>query len=74
MAIPEHNETLIDLDPCIDSVITIYDRYFQVAITDISNPLVSFEDFVNQLIIRGITEYDKQLAAIEKSLGIKVGE
>ena len=61
----------IDLNPLVmDNVERMYDRYFQVAMTSTDQPILSFDGFVNSLLVRGIVEYDKQLVELEQKLGI----
>lgn len=65
------NRTEIDLQPLVmSSVERMYGRYFQVAMTSTDKSILSFDDFVNQLLVRGLVEHNKQLVEIEKKLGI----
>ncbi len=52
------------------SLVRMYDRYMEVAVTDDKNPIMSFADFVSQLVVRGMIEYGHHLMALEKELGI----
>ena len=49
-----------------DSLIEIYDRYVEQAMG--YDKIMSFEDFFNQMLIRGMLEYSKQLTDLERSL------
>ncbi len=59
----------IDLQPSVYlAVVTMYDRYHEV--TTVSKVPMDFPDFFNQLVVRGLIEYNEPLADIEKKLGI----
>jgi len=53
-----------------DSLVSMYDRYMVIAIgiTVSPAPIMSFNDFVNQLLVRGMVEYNVQLLELEKEI------
>ena len=59
----------INIQPAVYlAVVRMYRRYFEATI--VSKVPMSFPEFFNQLVVRGLLEYDKPLAEIEKQLGI----
>ena len=49
------------------AVMTMYDRFCQVNFAN-NKPACSFEDFFNQLVVRGMCEYNPQLCGIEEDM------
>ena len=57
------------------SVVAMYDRYFQVAQGNsehhdpASTAIMTYGDFINQLLVRGMYEYNNDLIKAEKASG-----
>lgn len=67
------NDYWIDMEiqPCIiASLIRRYNRYTEADSHQIEHEILSFKDFVNQIIVRGLLAYEPMLQEIEKELGI----
>ena len=61
----------IDIQPFVTkAIVRMYDRYVVVTKAEAKKNPMSLADFRNQLIIRGLVGFDKQLAKCEKQLGI----
>ena len=59
-----------EIQPSVDcALVNMYDRYFQVTMRG-RKPILSFVDFFNQIIIRGLVAYSEPLEKIEKKIGI----
>ena len=46
-------------------MVRMYDRHMTLCI-ERGIPTISFSDFINQILVRGMYEYAKQLAVMEK--------
>ena len=63
------NRIEAQLQPSVTAAaVNMYDRYINLAISDPSHPCktMSFSDFLNQLIVRGMCSYNDQLQNMEK--------
>ncbi len=59
------------LPPCVFcAAIGVYDRYCEVAIKVNDIHMLSFPDFINELLVRQMIEHSHVLARFEKKLGI----
>ena len=58
----------IDIQPGVHKgLVLMYDRYIETALTG-RQPLMNYVDFVNHIIVRGMTAYAGPLEKIEKEL------
>ncbi len=57
----------MEIQPCvIASLIRQYNRYAEADSHQIDHEIMSFKDFVNQIIVRGMLAYEPELFAAEE--------
>lgn len=69
----EENDYWLDMEiqpMVIASLLRQYRRYREVDMHQIEHEIMSFKDFVNQIIVRGMTVYEPMLADLETQLKV----
>ena len=68
----EQNDYWIDMEiqpTVIAAMIRQYNRFKEADSYQIEHETMSFKDFVNQIIVRGLTAYEPELQIAEKLIG-----
>ena len=69
MAGKKENDYWLDMEiqpSVIASLIRQYNRYAEADSHQVEHEILSFKDYVNQIIVRGLVAYESELIAIEE--------
>jgi hypothetical protein len=69
----DNNDYWLDMEiqpAIIASLIRRYNRYCEVDSRQLDHEIMSFKDFVNQIIVRGLQAYEPMIQELEKELHI----